>query len=713
MTREYALSRGEASNRASVVEVMYLSWASVVEFFMADPAVTDDKASPGWYAMAEFRGNYREEERLEGRHALTFDFDAMGTRSIADVLEAYKRMEFVAYTTHSHQGAQPPSEEHPDGVPEKPRLRMVIPLDRAVSAEEFRAISRKVGAAFDINILALESHTPAQYMYMPSHKEGAEYLRWHNEGRIVNADFVLSKYEDWTDRSSWPAAVGDHVGTGEKAQDPRTKDGIIGEFCRAYTITDAIEKFSLPYKPRSDGRWDYTLGSRDDGARTYDDDTKIHNENGTNPAHGQQNAFDLVRLHRFGKLDDGAEAGTSVTELPSFRAMCELAGDAPELRAAQAAEDFEDLGPLTEEQTLGETPKAGAIALARRVSDVLRNPTLPRWLIRDELERGVIAVMAGPRGSYKSFIALDWAMRCATSTNMGHPVDQAHPVYVVSAEGGDFDRRARAWLTHFTPDLRFEDVPLYVVERRMDLNTKEGIDSIRADCLALSIRPVLFVLDTFSKLSGGLDENDNTSVKQFIGRLDNGLKRAETAFDATVLLVAHTGHSDTGRPRGASALMADTDAEYIVAKDGETVLVSRERFKASAELPPLSYRSQKVGLGYSDDEGIEIDSLVMISTDPPRAPKNAKDRPSGACQQIMYDLAKKMTAGGDPVSTTLLISATCDALPVDEIGKRDNRRQSCRTGLNALVAKKLLYMDKQNRISLHDIETATDEDWLT
>lgn len=706
MTRLYALSLG-GIHRANVVELKTLPWEEVVEFFMREPAVNEDKAASGWYAFAEFRENYRDGEYFIARHALTFDFDAMGDRTIAQVLAAYGRMEFIAYTTHSHTA-------------EKPRLRMIVPLDRPVNADEFQAISRKVAAGFDIQIVALESHTVAQFMYRPSIREGAEFQQWHNPGKLLNADYVLSRYADWTDRASWPAAVGDHVGSGLKAQDPRTKDGIIGEFCRTYTITDAIEKFELPYVPRGDGRWDYTLGSRDDGARTYDEDTKIHNENGTNPAHGQQNAFDLVRLHKFGHLDTDAELvgagspsdGVHVTDLPSFRAMCALASEQPAILQIRADEDFEDLGPLTEEQSLGETPKDGATALARRVSDVLRHPTSPRWLIRDELERGVIAVMAGPRGSYKSFIALDWAMRCATSTNMGHPVDNAHPVYVVSAEGGDFDRRARAWLSHFTPSLGFDEVPLYVVERRMDLNTKEGIEAIRSDCMRLGILPVLFVLDTFSKLSGGLDENDNTQVKQFIGRIDNGLKRAETGFDATVLLVAHTGHSDAGRPRGASALGADTDAEYIVAKDGETVLVTRERFKASAELPPLSYRSQQVSLGYQDEDGNEINSLVLISTEPPKAKKNAADRPQGASQRLLFDLAKKMTSNGDPVSSTMLINAVSESLPVDEQGPRDNRRQVIRTALNTLIAKKLLFMDKQNRIQMQDVDNATDEDWL-
>src|SRR5690606_8998190 len=136
----------------------------------------------------------------------------------------------------------------------------------------------------------------------------------------------------------------------------------------------------------------------------------------------------------------------------------------------------------------------------------------------------------------------------------------------------------------------------------------EGIELIRRDCNRLNIRPKLFVLDTFSKLSGGLDENDNTAVKAFIGRLDNGLKRA---FGATVLMVAHTGHSTQSRARGASALAADTDAEYIVARQHGAVSVSRERFKSSPELVPLHYQPAVVELGRKDAKGRMVTSLAL------------------------------------------------------------------------------------------------------
>jgi hypothetical protein len=365
-------------------------------------------------------------------------------------------------------------------------------------------------------------------------------------------------------------------------------------------VPEAIEHFGLPYTPTSNpDRWTYADGTRPEGVIVYDGGLKAHSHHDTDPARGQNNAFDLVRLHRFGRLDAPEDSDKPITERASYRAMLALSLSQSEVMAELAGAEFDSLpadAPPEPQEEASQPP------LARTLADVLATPSKPRWLIRDVLERGTIVLLAGPRGTYKSFLALDWGMRVAL---------QNEPVYVVSAEGGDFDRRAAAWLLEYHFGL--DTPPLYVVERRMDLNSKDGVEKIRRDCVKLRIRPRLFVLDTFSKLSGGLDENSNSDVKQFIGLLDNGLKRA---FDATILLVAHTGHSNQGRARGASALEADTEAAHIVSKDGSgMVMVSRERFKSSPELPPLVYMPKVIQLDRVDEDGMPITSVVLESSE--------------------------------------------------------------------------------------------------
>lgn len=663
---------------AVIVSVKQLTWAAFAKWLTEMPPEHDDKAARGWYCPVEFSPAYRDSDNFVARHALTFDFDHVGLDTWQRVKETWSGLAFAMYTTWSHTEA-------------KPRFRVVLPLSRPATYDEFQAVARRVATDMDIELFARESFTPSQMMFAPTRKRGGMYRGYINQGDWLNVDEVLAEYKDWTDHTKWPHRKdGDGVHKAGLNVSPLDKEGVVGSFCRAFRVPEAIARFELPYTPGStENRYTYVNGSRPDGLRLYDDAVKAHSEHDTDPARGQNNAFDLVRLHRFGSLDLEADRTLPIVERPSYRAMCKLALDQPELRQKTAASDFEllgDLGPLTEPEQI----EHGAAGLARRIRDVLGTPTTPEWLIEDTIERAVIAILAGPRGSYKSFLALDWSMRVAAETEQ--------PVYVVSGEGGDFDRRAQAWLQHHAPDCDPATVPLYVVEKRLNLSTVEGIESIRQDCVRLNIRPKLFVLDTFSKLSGGLEENDNTAVKQFIGLLDNGLKRA---FGATVLLVAHTGHSAVTRARGASALAADTEAEYIVSRGGEgRISVTRERFKSSPELPPLYYEPRVVELGRMDAKGRAVTSLALVTAAPPEAPKGK--RVTTGAQRVILELVEKMQVHGRSVANADVIAGFMKVTPKPD-GRDTRRRQASRT-ITQLAQNGWLFTDGEDRVSRQPLQ---------
>lgn len=675
------------------------TWAELAAKLTAAPPVHEDKAARGWYCPVEFNPRYRDSENFVARYAITYDFDHVPQDAWEKVLEVWGGLAFCMYTTASH-------------TPEKPRFRVVMPLWRPAGYDEFQAVARKVATDIGIELIARESFVPAQMMYLPTVRPGHEHeFRSHiNEGDFLDVDGVLAEYVNWTDRSTWPHRTdGDAVHTLEGLVKPDEKPGIVGDFCRAILVPEAIRRFDLPYTPTAiEDRWTYTAGSRPEGAIIYDNGLKLHSHHDTDPARGQNNAFDLVRLHKFSHLDTEADRGKPVTERPSYAAMCKLWLAQPEAKE-KLLESFEalpplppgatpDFGPLTPAQAPADEPAKG---LARRISEVLERPTAPDWLLEDVLERGVIAVKAGPRGSYKSFIVLDWAMRVAVEKDL--------PVYVVSAEGGDFDRRAAAWLMEFAPERDPKTVPLLVVERRLDLSNPEGIHQIRQDCLLFDVHPVLFVLDTFSKLSGGLDENDNTEVKQFIGLLDNGLKRKDTGFGATVVLVAHTGHNDGTRARGASALAADTDAEYIVKREADVVTVSRSRFKSSPELPPLCYKPKVIELPRRDKSGRPVTSLVMQEAEPPSAGGIRKPK-QGTVQRTVYDKLEEMTRIGTAhVDEDDLRTAVVKTLPRGS-SDRDMRKRDFDRALKELVGKGLVFAE-DGRVSLTTAKEALPEEF--
>jgi hypothetical protein len=249
--------------------------------------------------------------------------------------------------------------------------------------------------------------------------------------------------------------------------------------------------------------------------------------------------------------------------------------------------------------------------ILRPVHEIVAEQREPAWLIHKIIEANVLAVIAGPRSSFKSFVALDWAMRMALDGHAG---------VILSGEGAGLDRRIAAWMNWHRENVDLNTVPLVALERPLNLNSPIELTALRAAITRLPKPPAFVLVDTFSKFSAGLDENDNGQVAAFLSALSGALREE---LRCTVLLVAHTGHGDAKRPRGASALMANPDAEYICERpdpNGMTVTVTRDRFKDAPSLPPLAYEAKVIDLGRLDAYGEAVTSLALISTNAP-APK--------------------------------------------------------------------------------------------
>lgn len=224
----------------------------------------------------------------------------------------------AVYSTHKH-------------TPEAPRLRLVIPLARDVNPDEYAAIGRRVAADLGIDKFDDTTFQAQRLMYWPSRPtDGEEVFRWQ-DGPMLDPDAVLARYADWRDMSAWPVssrAVEVAQRSAAKQKDPLTKPGLVGAFCRTYSIPAAIERY-LPevYTPCADpGRYTYSGGSTAAGAVVYDD-VFLYSHHATDPANTGHllNAWDLVRVHRFGALDGDRDPGTPADKLPSYKAMSELA----------------------------------------------------------------------------------------------------------------------------------------------------------------------------------------------------------------------------------------------------------------------------------------------------------------------------------------------------------------------------------------------------
>lgn len=271
----------------------------------------------GGFVGGRLEGGSRKSGSVTERQLLCLDID-YGDETIWESWACLIGCAAVMHSTHSH-------------TKEAPRLRLLIPLSRPVTAEEYAPIGRRIADMLDMEAFDDTTFEANRLMYWPSCCADGDYIFREMDGDWVNPDDVLASYADWHDMRQWPVSSRQSKAIrkmGERQGDPLQKPGIIGAFNRAYRITDAIEKY-LPgvYTPAGSGRWTYAAGSTVGGMVTYDDDTFSYSHHDTDPTSGRLcSAYDLVRIHLYGKLDEGCEDDPAT--LPSTKKMKELvAGD--------------------------------------------------------------------------------------------------------------------------------------------------------------------------------------------------------------------------------------------------------------------------------------------------------------------------------------------------------------------------------------------------
>lgn len=184
-------------------------------------------------------------------------------------------------------------------------------------------------------------------MYWPSCSADGVYVYKSFDKPFCSLDGLLGMYGDWQDVAQWPQVPGtDAIARRRlaKQEDPTTKKGVVGAFCRTYTITQAMDKFlpGLYEETAVAGRYTYTGGETTGGAIIYDGDMFLYSHHSHDPCCNQLvNAFDLVRLHKFGDQDADVKEGTPTNRMPSFTSMSHLATGDKAVSDLMAKERYE------------------------------------------------------------------------------------------------------------------------------------------------------------------------------------------------------------------------------------------------------------------------------------------------------------------------------------------------------------------------------------
>ena len=254
--------------------------------------------------------------------------------------------------------------------------------------------------------------------------------------------------------------------------------------------------------------------------------------------------------------------------------------------------------------------RAGPCGLPVVHADQLNHLPPLRWIQSTEIPANSLAILYGPSGSGKSFVALDYSLRIA----------QQEPVLYVAAEGVEgYAARKIAWC-------RFHGLGaghLHFVPQAVNLLDPTGVELLIAACDQVQpVRPVMIVIDTLARCMVGGDEN----TARDMGLLVAGCDRVREATGATILLVHHTGKSGLSE-RGSSALRAAASQMLELGDDDEILTLSCDKAKDSGSLASHSFRLLIIVTERTNADGLAETSCVLVPAE--KGLKASRVSPSG------------------------------------------------------------------------------------
>ena len=285
--------------------IEYKSWAKQKQ---------DELKDVGGFVGGTLKEGKRKNEYAGERYLITLDADTIepgGTQRILNTMGSLG-CAYVVYSTRKHEGAAP-------------RLRIIVPTDRGCTPEEYEATARKLASIIDMNIFDPTTFEAVRLMYWPSCSRDSEFVFMYEDKPFLYVDGMLALYQNWKNIEEWPqvpGAVKLRDKSAKKQGDPLTKSGVVGAFCKTFSIEQAMDEFlSGTYEPCGNGRYTFVGGSTVGGAVVYDDKF-LFSHHATDPCSGKLcNAFDMVRLHLFGDEDENALPDTPTNRLPSYSKM--------------------------------------------------------------------------------------------------------------------------------------------------------------------------------------------------------------------------------------------------------------------------------------------------------------------------------------------------------------------------------------------------------
>ena len=477
---------------------------SVKEFLKMTREEQSDIKDVGGFVGGYLSGGTRKTANVMWRSVATLDID-YGTPEVWDDFTLQFDFAAVLYSTHKHTA-------------DKPRYRLIFPLNRNVKPAEYEPLCRKIAAAIGIDLFDITTYQLPRLFYWPSTSRDGEYIFEVQDGPACNVDEILATYVNPQDVSEWPVSSreGDVIAHEiRKVGDPLEKPGLIGAFCRAYTIEDVIDKFltDIYEKTAADGRYTYKLGSVAGGLVCYEGKFAYsHHE--TDPASRQLcNAFDLCRIHKFGVHDEGTKV-TDITRLPSYLKMQDFAAKDKAVRVL-----------LTKERRADVEADFTDVNLAEATDDAVSEADT-KWMENLEYDR---------KGAIKSTAKNIICILENDPLLAGHLWHDLFSGFDLVTKGLPWDKKATQWGNRDDANLRI------YLEENYGVTGKDKIKD--AKDAVLTRHKVHPIREYLNSLTWDGTPRLETLIIDYIGAEDTPLNRAMTRkhFTAAVARVMNPG----------------------------------------------------------------------------------------------------------------------------------------------------------------------------
>ena len=300
---------------------------TVEEYFKLPKAEQDEiKDSSGAFVGALLKNGRRRKPDVANRSCITTDLDYATPGTVDVIKKVLSNVCHTVYATHK-------------STPTKPRFRLIVWTDRLMLTDEYQAATRKIAEEIGIDLFDTTGFHVNRLYYYPTTSVDGEYIFHHNDKPFLQVDEVLAKYgpdEVWRNVAGWPRSSREAQSLErmlKKQQNPLEKKGLIGAFCRVVSIHEALDThLEGVYTKESKDRYTYADGTGTKGLIVYDGLYCFSNHD-SDPASNQLcNAFDIIRIHKFGDLDNKADYNTPTPKLPSYKEMMEWARDIEEVK---------------------------------------------------------------------------------------------------------------------------------------------------------------------------------------------------------------------------------------------------------------------------------------------------------------------------------------------------------------------------------------------